>query len=41
MARVPYGTALTPDMLQRTLDLAYRYKAVDRQLNAANLIAKV
>jgi NitT/TauT family transport system substrate-binding protein len=41
MARVPYGTALTPDMLQRTLDLAFKYKAIDRALNAETLIAKI
>ena len=41
MARVPYGTSLTPDMIQRTLDLAYKYKAIERPINANTLIARV
>lgn len=41
MNRAPYGTTLTPAMIQSVLDLAYKYKAVDRRLNAADLIAKV
>lgn len=41
MNRVPYGLTQTPDMLQRALDLAYKYKAVDRPFNARDLIARV
>jgi NitT/TauT family transport system substrate-binding protein len=41
MARVPYGSALTPDMLQRTLDLAHKYKAIDHPINAGTLIARI
>lgn len=41
MSRAPYGTSLTPEMLQSVLDLAYKYKAVDRRYNAADVIAKI
>ncbi len=40
MNRAPYGTSLTPDMLQPYLDFGYKYKYVERQLKAADLIAK-
>jgi NitT/TauT family transport system substrate-binding protein len=41
MARVPYGTSISPDMIQRTLDLAYKYRAIDRAINASTLIARI
>ncbi len=41
MSRAPYGTTFTPNMIQSVLDLAYKYKAVDRQYKAAELIARV
>jgi len=41
MNRAPYGTALTPDMLQPYLDVGYKYKYVGRQLKASDLIAKL
>lgn len=41
MNRAPYGTSLTPAMLQSVLDLAYKYKAVDRPFKASQIIAKV
>jgi NitT/TauT family transport system substrate-binding protein len=41
MNRAPYGTSLTPSMLQSVLDLAYKYKAITRRYNAAEIIAKV
>lgn len=34
-------TSLTPDMIQRTLDLAYKYKAIDRPINGGTLIARI
>jgi hypothetical protein len=40
MNRAPYGTSLTPGMLQPYLDFGYKYKYVERQLKAADLIAK-
>jgi len=41
MGRAPYGTTLTPDMLQPYLDLGYKYKYIGRQLKATDLIAKL
>jgi NitT/TauT family transport system substrate-binding protein len=41
MNRSPYGTALTPDMIQPYLDLGYKYKYIGRQLKATDLIAKL
>ena len=41
MNRSPYGTALTPDMLQPYLDLGYKYKYTSRPLKASDLIAKL
>jgi ABC-type nitrate/sulfonate/bicarbonate transport system substrate-binding protein len=41
MNRSPYGTALTPDMLQPYLDLGYKYKYIGRQLKATDLIVKL
>jgi NitT/TauT family transport system substrate-binding protein len=41
MSRAPYGTSLTPSMLQSVLDLAYKYKAVDRPYKATDIIAKI
>jgi NitT/TauT family transport system substrate-binding protein len=41
MNRSPLGTSLTPDMLQPVIDLAYKYKAIDRPLKAAEIIVKV
>jgi NitT/TauT family transport system substrate-binding protein len=41
MNRSPLGTSLTPDMLQPVIDLAYKYKVIDRPLKAAEIIAKV
>ncbi|HXF34699.1 MAG TPA: ABC transporter substrate-binding protein [Candidatus Acidoferrales bacterium] len=41
MSRAPYATRFTPNMIQSVLDLAYKYKAVDRQYKAAALMAKL
>lgn len=41
MHRSPLGTSLSPDMLQPCLDLAYKYKAIDRPLKATDIIFKV
>ena len=41
MSRAPYGTSLTPSMLQSVFDLAYKYKAVDKHFTAAEVIARV
>lgn len=41
MSRAPYATSLTPNMLQNVLDLAYQYKAVDKRIAPADVIAKV
>jgi NitT/TauT family transport system substrate-binding protein len=41
MNRSPLGTSLTPDMLQPVIDLAYKYKAIDRPMKATEIIAKV
>jgi NitT/TauT family transport system substrate-binding protein len=41
MNRSPYGTVLTPAMLQPYLDLGYKYKYLGKQLKAADLIAKL
>lgn len=41
MAREEYGARLTPGMIQPALDLAYRYKVIDRPLSGATLIARV
>jgi NitT/TauT family transport system substrate-binding protein len=41
MNRSPYGTALTPAMLQPYLDLGYKYKYIGKQLEAGDLIAKL
>jgi NitT/TauT family transport system substrate-binding protein len=39
MTRPPYGSALTPAMIQATLDVAAKYKVLERPVNAADLIA--
>jgi len=41
MNRAPYLTALTPDLLQSYLDLGFKYKYLDKQLKASDLIAKI
>lgn len=41
MNRAPYGTALTPDMLQPYLNFGYKYKYIGKQLYATDLIAKL
>lgn len=41
MNRAPYATALTPNMLQSVLDLSYQYKAVDKRIAPADIIARV
>jgi NitT/TauT family transport system substrate-binding protein len=41
MNRAPYGTSMRPNMVQSVLDLAYKYKAVDRPYKAADVIAKL
>lgn len=41
MNRAPYGTALTPGMLQPYLDFGYKYKYIGKQLYATDLIAKL
>lgn len=41
MSRAPYGTSLTPNLLQSYLDLGYKYKYIGKQLKASDLIAKV
>lgn len=39
MARLPYGTTLTPEMIAPVLELAARYHIIERAPNAAGLIA--
>jgi NitT/TauT family transport system substrate-binding protein len=41
MARCPYGETLTPANLQSAYDLAYKYKAFDRPVDAHDVIAKL
>src|SRR5579875_3568974 len=41
MNRAPYGTSLTPEMLQPYLDLGYKYRYLERRFSATELIAKV
>jgi len=41
MSRAPLATSLSPDMVQPVLDLAYKYKVVDRPMKAVDLIVKV
>jgi NitT/TauT family transport system substrate-binding protein len=41
MSRAPYGTSLTPAMLQPYLDIGFKYKYLDKQLKATDLIAKL
>jgi NitT/TauT family transport system substrate-binding protein len=41
IARLPYGTVLTPDMIQPVLDAAAKYKVIERAPNAADLIARL
>jgi NitT/TauT family transport system substrate-binding protein len=41
MSRAPYGTSLTPNMLQPVFDLAYKYRAVDKRYDAVDVIGKV
>jgi NitT/TauT family transport system substrate-binding protein len=41
MNRAPYGLQLTPSMLQPYLDLGYKYKFLEKQLKASDLIAKL
>jgi NitT/TauT family transport system substrate-binding protein len=40
MKRAPFATSLDPALLQPSLDLAFRYHAIDRALNASALITK-
>lgn len=39
MTRPPYGNTLNPAMIQATLDVAAKYKVIERPVNAADLIA--
>lgn len=41
MRRCPYGTSLTPGMLQPVIDAGVTYKAIEHAVNASDLIAKV
>jgi len=41
MARATFGSALDPAKMQPVLDLAWRYKALKKQLSAADLSARV
>jgi hypothetical protein len=41
MNRCPFGDALTPPMIQTVFDLAYKYNAIDRPLDAADSSAKL
>jgi NitT/TauT family transport system substrate-binding protein len=41
MARSPYGTSLTPEMVEGILAYAYRYKMLDRPVNPSQVIAKI
>jgi NitT/TauT family transport system substrate-binding protein len=41
MSRAPYGDSLAPSMLQGPFDLAYKYKILDRPLNASDVIARL
>jgi ABC-type nitrate/sulfonate/bicarbonate transport system substrate-binding protein len=41
MLRTPYATALTPDMVQPVLDIAYKAKIFNQPLDAAGLITKL
>ena len=41
MARLPYGTTLTPEMIAPVLEPAARYRVIERAPNAADLIAQL
>jgi NitT/TauT family transport system substrate-binding protein len=41
MSRAPYGDTLDASMLQPILDLTYKYKVIDRHINASEIIYKV
>lgn len=41
MNRSPFGYALTPPMIQPIFDLSYKYKMIDRPLDARTVIATV
>jgi NitT/TauT family transport system substrate-binding protein len=41
MNRAPYGDTLNPSMIQSILDLTYKYKVIDRHVNASEIIFKV
>jgi NitT/TauT family transport system substrate-binding protein len=41
MSRAPYGTSLVPSMLQSVIDLAYKYKVVDKRYAASDVIARI
>jgi NitT/TauT family transport system substrate-binding protein len=38
MARIPFGESLAPSQLQKPFDLAFKYKVLDRPLNAHDVI---
>jgi len=40
MSRIPFSTSLDPSLMQPQLDLAFKYRVIDRALDANNLIAK-
>lgn len=41
MARLPYGRTLTPAMIEPVLELAAKYKVIDRAPDAGDLIARL
>jgi hypothetical protein len=41
MTRATFATSLNLDYLQPTLDIALRYNAIDKPVNAASLIVQV
>ena len=41
MNRAPYGSSLSPEMIQSVLDLSYKYGVFDHRVMATDLIASV
>ena len=41
MTRASYDTTLTPDALQPTLDAAYKFRIIDAQVRASEVIGRI
>jgi NitT/TauT family transport system substrate-binding protein len=41
MGRAPYGETLNPSMVQSMLDLSFKYKVIDRHVNAGEIVYKL